>query len=170
MDWNTYFTYDPSNGKLFHKNRDRSKFSRDKDWALWNKRWAGKEISYRNHSGLSVMVEYKQLAAHRIIWEMMNGPIPEGMFIDHVNGDQYDNRMENIRLATNSQNNWNQKKRKDNTSGYKGVSRLKSGAWVALLKVSGKRIHVGLFRCPFSAYVAWVRAAKKHHGEFARLQ
>jgi hypothetical protein len=116
------------------------------------------------------MVEYKQLAAHRIIWEMMNGPIPEGMFIDHVNGDQYDNRMENIRLATNSQNNWNQKKRKDNTSGYKGVSRLKSGAWVALLKVSGKRMHVGLFRCAFSAHVAWVRAAKKHHGEFARLQ
>jgi hypothetical protein len=168
MDWNTYFTYDPNTGKIFHKNRDRSLFATDKDCVIWNKRWAGKEIAYRNHSGLSVMVNYKQLAVHRIIWEMMSGPILDGMFIDHINGDQYDNRMENLRLATNSQNNWNQRTRKDNTSGYKGVSRIKGGAWIAVIKVAGKRIHVGTFKCPLSAHVAWYSAAKKHHGEFAR--
>lgn len=50
----------------------------------------------------------KALMVHRIIWEMTHGPIPKGHVIDHMNGDPTDNRIENLRLATGSQNSRNQ--------------------------------------------------------------
>ena len=49
----------------------------------------------------------KKYTLHRVIWELHNGKIPEGYFIDHINQDKYDNRIENLRLATPTQNNAN---------------------------------------------------------------
>lgn len=53
-------------------------------------------------------IQRKAHLAHRIIWEMVNGPIPAGAVIDHINGNAKDNRIENLRLATISQNGLNQ--------------------------------------------------------------
>lgn len=59
---------------------------------------------------------------HRVILERKLGePIPEGYVVDHINRDTLDNRRENLRLATKSQNGFNSGMRKNNTSGYKGV-------------------------------------------------
>lgn len=41
---------------------------------------------------------------HRLIWEHVNGPIPKGMHIDHINGVRDDNRIENLRLVTPKEN------------------------------------------------------------------
>lgn len=54
-----------------------------------------------------VQVCGKKLRAHRLIWEMHNGPIPYGYVVDHINQDPSDNRLENLRLATLSENNCN---------------------------------------------------------------
>lgn len=69
-----------------------------------------------------VMFSRKLYFAHRIIWELHNGAIPDGMEIDHINGDSTDNRIENLRLATREVNTRNRKKFRNNTSGSAGVS------------------------------------------------
>jgi hypothetical protein len=95
------------------------------------------------------------------------GEFPE-MSIDHINGIKTDNRLQNLRLATKSQNALNSKRHKDNTSGYKGVSWNKRLAkWGARITINGKYKHIGLFKNVEDAASAYAAAAYMHHGEFA---
>lgn len=64
----------------------------------------------------------KLFLVHRVIWELENGPIPDGMFVDHMDQDKLNNRLENLRLVTRAGNNQNQPLRKDSTSGVVGVN------------------------------------------------
>lgn len=102
---------------------------------------------------------------HRVI---MNAP--DDLLVDHINGNTLDNRKENLRLCTMSQNMFNQGAQKDNTSGYKGVSYVKDrGKWSAQIAIRGKTHYLGYFHTPNEAYEAYCTAAKQLHGEFARL-
>jgi hypothetical protein len=93
-----------------------------------------------------------------------------GVEVDHVSGDRLDNRRQNLRLATRSQNACNHRIRRDNTSGFKGVTwSAPHKQWRVNVRVDGKRHYVGLFRDPVEAAKAYDKAAKQHHGEFARL-
>lgn len=65
--------------------------------------------------------KWRIYSVHRIIWQMFHGDIPEGMVIDHINGDPWDNRITNLRLVTQKQNVQNAKKSKRNTSGATGI-------------------------------------------------
>ncbi|MCI0598731.1 MAG: HNH endonuclease [Beijerinckiaceae bacterium] len=87
--------------------------------------------------------------------------------IDHINGDRADNRFLNLREATRTENAWNAKLRSDSHSGFKGVRRHKR-RWCAYIKVSGKQKHLGSFATPEEAHDAYCRAAREHHGQFAR--
>lgn len=87
---------------------------------------------------------------------------------DHKNGNKLDNRRDNIRPATNSQNMMNRGKTCANTSGYKGVFKNKS-LWMARIKVDGKPIYLGSFTSREEAALYYDIAAKKHHGNFANL-
>ncbi len=102
---------------------------------------------------------------HRLIWVWHNGPIPDGMQIDHINGLRHDNRIENLRLATNGQNQANKAVR--NRTGFKGVKRQRSGRWEARIRLNGKRICLGTFDSPEQAHAAYLGAARVAHGEFA---
>lgn len=66
----------------------------------------------------------KNLIVHRIIWELFNGEIPEGMVIDHLNGDPWDNRIENLRAVTQKINtkNRNKNRNRKNASNITGIS------------------------------------------------
>ncbi len=103
---------------------------------------------------------------HRII---MNPP--DGKQVDHINGDGLDNRVENLRIATSSENNYNTGKQSNNTSGYKGVSWHKTRkTWQVLIGVGGRLIRIpGVFNSAEDAARAYDEAAKKYHGVFARL-
>jgi hypothetical protein len=93
---------------------------------------------------------------------------PSGVLVDHINGIGTDNRRENLRLASHKENQWNRSKNKNNTSGFKGVSRNRSG-WRARITVDNKEIHLGTFKTATQAARAYDRASKKHYGKFGRL-
>lgn len=111
---------------------------------------------------------------HRVIMERIIYPrkLEKDEYADHINGDGWDNRRSNLRVATRSQNNVNTKRRKDNTSGQKGVSFSKqTGKFLAYISSNGnKRIRLGLFDKLEDAIKARQDAEKLYHGEFVRRE
>ena len=95
---------------------------------------------------------------------------PDNLVVDHRNSDGLDNRRQNLRLATKSQNGCNSRKRKNTSSVYIGVHlRKKQGRWEAEITHNRKKIWLGSFDNEIAAAKAYDAAAKKYHGEFARL-
>lgn len=90
--------------------------------------------------------------------------------VDHINQDKLDNRKCNLRSATNSQNQWNQSKPKNNTSGYKGVYWDKQRQkWRAQIKINGRRRFLGYFDDILDAARSYDKAALELFGDFAVL-
>lgn len=106
-------------------------------------------------------VTYK---AHRLAWLYMHGELPE-MQIDHINHNKKDNRIANLRLATWSQNQVYKPMYKNNTSGFKGVSKGKVG-FTAVAYKDGKRVWLGEYKDINKAAEAYKAFAKQNHGEF----
>lgn len=105
---------------------------------------------------------------HRQVLRMEQG---DGRIVDHVSGDGLDNRKTNLRFATKASNAWNSRKRSDNTSGYKGVSReSRRGVWQAQIVANGEREFIGYFPTAEQAHTAYSERCKALHGEFARPQ
>lgn len=101
---------------------------------------------------------------------MQTAKDPSDLLVDHIDGDPHNNRLANLRLATSRQNQCNQKTRSDNTSGLKGVSWSEERQkWQTGIQVNGKRIALGRFNTKEEAYAAYCEAARRLHGEFARL-
>lgn len=94
---------------------------------------------------------------------------PKGKMVDHRNGDPFDNRRENLRIATNSQNQMNSKKRNGTTSQYKGVYWIKKiEKWKAQLRVNGQDFFLGYFEKERHAAYAVELSRPILHGEHAR--
>jgi len=106
---------------------------------------------------------------HRVILQrILDRPLQRGEFVDHRDGNGLNNRRENIRLASNTENTRNQRKSSVNTSGHKGVHWHKgANKWVAKISVNGKLIYLGCFVDIEDAAAAYRQAADKHHGDFA---
>ena len=118
----------------------------------------------------SINVDNKSCKAHRLIWIWHFGKITKKE-IDHINGNGLDNKIENLRQVSRSQNMMNQKINVLNTSGAKGVHFSKNHKkWLAYIKIDQKRIHVGSFDNLFSAAIARKEAEQKYFGEFARKE
>lgn len=95
---------------------------------------------------------------------------PKDKVVDHINGDTLDNRKSNLRICTVTENSRNSRKSKSNTTGYKGVHYYKArNNYSARIRVDGKDIHLGYFKTPEEAHVAYSTAANIYFGEFARL-
>ena len=142
MNWNDYFEY--HDGTLIWK------------VAVGRKIRAGDTAGTVTPRGyVSVTLGGSKYRAHRVIWEMHNGPIPKGMEIDHDDGKRANNKINNLKLTTNAGNHKNMAKRNDNTSGVTGVYFSKgAGKWLARI---GKQ-HIGSFTSFDDAV-----AARKHH-------
>lgn len=97
--------------------------------------------------------------AHRIVWAKFHGSVPD-MHIDHINGDKLDNKIENLRLATNGQNFANSPKVRS-SSGYRGVYPFRN-KWKALCAEE----YLGLFDTPEEAYQVFCQKAVERWGEF----
>lgn len=92
---------------------------------------------------------------------------PNGLNVDHRNGDTLDNRLQNLRVATKSQNNCNAR-RSRGTSRYKGVNHVPNkDRWVARITKDRRTVSLGYFFTELEAAQAYDRAATELHGEFA---
>lgn len=132
------------------------------------KKFVGKPAGRNDSSGhLQIFIEGRRHMAHRIAWLYVHGYEP--IVVDHINGVRDDNRISNLRPATDSQNAMNRKLQENNKSGYKGVSFHKqSSMWQASIKMNGKQKYLGLFETPELAKDAYTLAAKNMFGDFHR--
>lgn len=115
-----------------------------------------------------IRVDGKLYRACRLAWLYVKGEWPDHQ-VDHANLDKADDSWLNLRDATNSQNSMNKPLTKLNTSGFKGVSWSKGQRkWRAYITLEKKQRGLGSFNDPESAHKAYLAAAEKLHGKFAR--
>lgn len=107
---------------------------------------------------------------HREIWEHHHGPIPKGVQIDHIDGNSLNNRVENLRLATNAENSRNRKLQPNNSSGAAGVRKRSSGRWDARIGSSshGTMKYIGSFTTKAEAIAARMEVEAQMFGQFTR--
>lgn len=111
----------------------------------------------------------KEIPAHRVAWFLCRGRWPTE--VDHKNMVRDDNRLENLREASRSQNACNTVRRHQGArvkSKYKGVY-YDRGRWQAKIKHAGKDMYLGVFATEDEAHVAYAEAAVRFHGEYARV-
>lgn len=113
----------------------------------------------------------RRIYLHREIMELHLGrKLKEKEEVDHKNRNTLDNRIENLRLATSSQNQSNKGMRSDNTTGVRGVTWHKaSKKWRACISINGEHKHLGTFVNQDDAICAYNKAALLYHEEFATL-
>lgn len=147
--------YNPDTGKLVWKVGGRG-------------RTKGREAGTRTPDGYrQLMVEGKLLRAHHVAWFLYYGEWPDGI-LDHWNGVGDDNRIENLRSASVSQNRQNSRLSSRNTTGYKGVSLNTRGTYSVYICVNRKNKYLGQFDDPELAGLVYEEAARKYFGEFMR--
>ena len=118
-----------------------------------------------------VKINKKPIHAHRIVFWLHHGYWPKDKDIDHINRVKNDNRIENLRECTKSQNQWNICDTKNESKYGKGVSWDKSTKrYVARIEVNRKRIYLGWFNDPEEARKVAIEARKRYHGEWSYEQ
>ena len=130
MDYKQWLRYE--DGKLYWIAKSSPNANRVKIGA--------EAFRYDEYGYKRLTVNKKLTSCHRIIWEMHNGSIPKGLEVDHINRVKDDNRIENLRLVTRSENALNTKLKSTNTLGIKGVYK-QGNTWYA--KYKGKHLYGG---------------------------
>ncbi|MDF0750346.1 HNH endonuclease [Marinobacter sp. 71-i] len=153
------FDYNPETGDLVWLRRPEK-------GPQWNGRFAGKVAGTPHKAYIRVKLDGEKYQAHRLIWMLVYGEIPNDKQVDHEDGIGNHNRLSNLRLVSNQQNQFNRSC--DKGRGYKGVY-PKGKRWKAEITTPDGRQYLGMFNTPEQAAVAYDTAARKWHGEHARL-
>lgn len=128
--------------------------------AGWVTKCNGREYKKMN-------VNKKSIYVHQAIFLIHHGYLPK--YIDHIDGNSLNNKIDNLRPATQSQNGGNSKLKRNNTSGNKGVIfRKDTNKWAAQIMVNRKHISLGSFQIKDDAIKAYENGALKYFGEFAK--
>lgn len=132
MNWSEFLEYEPETGRLLWKVSRGGPIGKP-----------GLEAGSVKHCGRyrSFVLNHKRYYTHRVVWEMVNGPIPEGMCVDHIDGNGLNNKLANLRVTTLSGNQRNRRVGKNNRFGILGVVEHRGGFTV---------------NCA-SKYVAWTK-------------
>ncbi|WP_261540538.1 HNH endonuclease [Burkholderia multivorans] len=131
----------------------------------WNASAYGYAVRMIRHPQLAG--KWTSISLHRQIMGLSFG---DGRQVDHINGNKLDNRKENLRICTNTQNAWNRGAQCNNRSGFKGVSWFKRDRkWVARIRVAGKYKHLGYYFTLEEAHEVYALWADMFRGSFARV-
>lgn len=137
----------------------------DEDHAIVSSRtWsveANRQALYVGHTRPNI----PGVKLHRLIMGVTDTAIK----VDHINHNGLDNRKQNLRICTTTQNAQNSSSRKNSTSKYLGVSIRKNGKWVAQIQVNKVKINLGYYVNEVEAAVIYDNAALKYFGDFANL-
>jgi hypothetical protein len=137
-------------------------------WHINSEGYVISNLRRLRHSGKPGLLV--KIYLHRWVLESFYNIRAGGLQIDHINGDKTGNRLVNLRIVTNQQNQFNAKRRSTNTSGYKGVSydkKLKK--YRAYITINGKLLRLGDYLTAQEAANAYNAAAIEYHSEYARL-
>ena len=131
---------------------------------------AGQSLGSENGKGyIDFNLCGRSYRSHRLAWLYVYGVWPKDQ-IDHINRDRADNRIDNLREASNKENQQNASLSKRNSSGYKGVTWYKRHQkWTASIRVSRKLLHLGYFKRINDAVAARELAEISHFGKFSTL-
>lgn len=148
----------------------RNTLSYDPDTGIFTRqdRNTGKPMGYLSNGYIRITIYYSQFLAHRLAWVLMTGEWPSHE-IDHIDGNRSNNVWSNLRSATHSENQKNLPKHAKKI-GLKGAHWHKaSKKWIGRIMSDGVTYNLGLFDTPEAAHAAYVEAATRLHGDFARF-
>lgn len=114
-----------------------------------------------------VVINYSAYMCSRIIFLWHHGRLPR--IVDHMDHNTLNDKIDNLRAATNEENNQNTSSHKNSTSKYLGVSLYNKKYWVAEIKPFGIKKYLGSFKTQELAALAYNKAAVRHFGDFANL-
>ena len=156
------FRYDPKSGKITYTKRVSPRTP------------IGSQAGSVDGQGYRLIsLRTTKRSAHRIAFDLMGVTIPQGMKVDHINGDRDDNRWANLRLVTQGQNCRNTKLKTNNRSGVAGVTwHSRHKRWEASIRFRKQRYHLGSFHRIEDAIAARKDAEQKYgfHQNHGRLQ
>lgn len=157
-EFKEFITYDPDTG-LMYWNKVINNKARSGDLC-------GSNVDSKGYR--RVCFKGKQFRAHRVAWLLYYGCTPSAQ-IDHINGNRTDNRICNLRLASNAENSRNAKLSKDNTSGCSGVTyHKKAKKWAASIMYNRKQIYLGIYENILDAVQVRKEAEVRYFGAFSK--
>jgi hypothetical protein len=151
--------YDSFSGELYWKYRaDRS--------PSWNTRRAGKRAGCFSKGKCGQLVlDGEHYMLHRIIYKLVYDKEPPE--VDHKDYDPSNNRIRNLRAATHANNGWNQRRRKNNSSGVKGLYQQSYGSWYGQVMYAHKKYNTKTYANKDRAMAALIVLREQLHGRFA---
>jgi hypothetical protein len=165
----TVLEYVPESGKIYWKPRPMRDTETEGSYKCWRTRWEGKEAGSKHYANgyLEIRFEDNRLhKVHRVIWRLVTGEDPD-LPIDHVNGIPWDNRWDNLRLATAQENARNCASFSSN--GYKGVTEREDSTWTVNWCVEDINYFKYNFPTAESAARYYDAVVKDLYGNFAKL-
>jgi hypothetical protein len=156
--------YAPETGIFLWRERPLGMFATQRHCSIWNANYAYKVAGTVNHRGYRVItINCRHYAAHRLAWVIVFGEWPS-RGLDHINGDLDDNRIANLRLASQAENLQNQGLRSDSTTGHIGVSwDRKAQRFQAYITINYRKKHLGYFERAEQASAAYLAAKQELH-------
>lgn len=134
---------------------------------------AGAMVGQINNKGYwqtQITIEGKRyvLLVHRIVFFMYHKTNIDNFLIDHIDGNTTHNKIENLRIATRQENQWNRRSAKNSSSKYKGVSwHKRQKKWQAKIKINQREKFLGYFSSENDAAMAYEKAAKQIQKQFS---
>ena len=168
---NECFRYDVAEGELYWRVRPLAHFKDISTMNTWNNKYSNKLAGRLGKNGgyRGAKLHGKLYGNHRITWKLLKKEEPSSV-IDHIDGNKSNNNIDNLRMATKSENNSNCGKNKRNTSGFKGVAYHKaSKKYRATIRHNGVTFNLGSFHTAEEANLKYQEKSLELHGEFSTV-